>query len=278
MRLVVMADGRVGRAIIDFLTREHPNDLVAVVVTSALGGSVFADEIRELAAGIAPVTTWDNRESLRCLASDVLLLAWWPYLLKDSDLSLSPTILNMHPSLLPHCRGKDPNFWTLVEERPFGVTLHHVEASIDGGPIAFQRPIATDWTSTGRSLYEHAEVEMERLFVEHYSEIAAGRIPRIPQPVEAGSRHMRAELDAASMIDLDAPTTARKLLNLLRARTFPPHPACRFVDKGVVYEARIEIRRFEESRSGLTFPVTERAADPRSASGVEAPPSRRDEG
>ena len=44
--------------------------------------------------------------------------------------------------------------------------------------------------------------------------------------------HRAAELDHASRIDLDAPTTARRVLNTIRARTFPPDPSATLRDDG----------------------------------------------
>ncbi|MGD9656932.1 MAG: formyltransferase family protein, partial [Methylocystis sp.] len=152
-------------------------------------------------------------------------------------------ILNAHPSLLPYCRGKDPNFWALAEASPYGVTIHHVIAEIDAGPIAFQKENKVGWEDTGASLYRAAERAMEELVAQSWPAIREGEIPRIAQNPASGSFHKRAELEPASCIDLDAPTTGRSLLNRLRARTFAPHPACRFEDRGETYEVRIEIKR-----------------------------------
>jgi methionyl-tRNA formyltransferase len=151
--------------------------------------------------------------------------------------------LNLHPSLLPHCRGKDPNFWTIVEGRPFGVSIHHVVAEIDAGDIAFQREISHDWEDTGKTLYRKAEHTIVELFADAYPRIVNFDVPRHPQATASGSFHMRKELDPRSLIDLDRQYTAREILNLLRARTFEPHPACRFVDGGETYEVRVSIRR-----------------------------------
>jgi methionyl-tRNA formyltransferase len=245
MKIAVLAEGRVGRAVVEFLLSKHPSDLAAVVLRNR--DAVEEDtRISHLAAAHGtPVLGWEEgRNALAGLKPDLLLLAWWPFILKDADLALAPTVLNMHPSLLPHCRGKDPNFWALVEERPFGVTLHHVEAKVDAGPIAFQREIPTDWESTGESLYLAAQNEMIDLFIDSYPAISAGAIPKITQDLDLGGKsHMRADLHPASTIELDEPTTARKLFNRVRARTFPPHPACQFSDKGAVYEVTVNIRK-----------------------------------
>ena len=150
---------------------------------------------------------------------DVIILAWWPYLLKGGILDAAPVILNTDPSLLPYCRGKDPNFWAIVESAPFGVTLHHVNTAIDAGEIAFQKEIPVCWSDTGGTLYQKALTEMVELFDEALPVIVHGEIPRTSQS-DVGSLHYRKQLEPASVIDLDAPTTARKVLNRLRARTF----------------------------------------------------------
>ncbi len=184
---------------------------------------------------------------LRALDLDLIVLAWWPYILK-AELIEIPRLgcLNFHPSFLPYNRGKHYNFWAIVESAPFGVTIHWVDAAVDCGDIAFQSRIETSWEDTGATLYYKAQEEIVRLFKEKFSEIKAGRIPRQAQDLARGSVHRARELEEASRIELDQTYPARALLNLIRARTFPPHPAVSFVDEDRRYEVRIEIREVDE--------------------------------
>lgn len=188
-----------------------------------------------------------TREQLRALDLDLIVLAWWPYILKPELIGI-PRLgcLNFHPSLLPHNRGRHYNFWALVEGAPFGVTIHWVDAAVDCGDIAFQSRIATTWEDTGATLYYKAQEEIVRLFMEKFPEVKAGRIPRIPQDLALGSFHLARELEEASRIELDQAYSAGTLLNLIRARTFPPHPAAWFTDDGKRYEVRIEIKKVGE--------------------------------
>ena len=184
---------------------------------------------------------------LRALDLDLIVLAWWPYILK-AELIEIPRLgcLNFHPSFLPYNRGKHYNFWAIVESAPFGVTIHWVDVAVDCGDIAFQSRIETSWEDTGATLYYKAQEEIVRLFKEKFSEIQAGRIPRLAQDLARGSVHRARELEEASRIELDQTYPARALLNLIRARTFPPHPAVSFVDEDRRYEVRIEIRKVDE--------------------------------
>jgi methionyl-tRNA formyltransferase len=182
-------------------------------------------------------------ERLKSLQGDLGILAWWPYIIKEPVLSITRSgMLNFHPSYLPYNRGKHYNFWSIVEDSPFGVSLHFITNGVDDGDIAFQSRIEKAWTDTGKTLYEKAQVEIVRLFIDNFPSIKSGNIPRIPQKLDLGSFHKARELDMASCIDLDKPYKARDLLNLLRARTFSPHPAAWFTDNGQDYEVRVEIK------------------------------------
>lgn len=186
-------------------------------------------------------------DTLRGLNLDLVVLAWWPYILKESIIRI-PRLgcLNFHPSYLPYNRGRNYNFWTLVEDTPFGVTLHFVDKGVDTGDIAFQSRIDKTWEDTGETLYRKAQSEMLRLFKDSWPLIKRGAIPRTPQDRSRGNFHKAAELEPASRIDLEAQYQARDLLNLIRARTFPPHPGAWFMENGEKYEVRIQITKVND--------------------------------
>jgi methionyl-tRNA formyltransferase len=188
--------------------------------------------------------TEQTMAALREMKLDLIILAWWPHILKESLLKI-PRIgcLNFHPSYLPYNRGKHYNFWAIIEDVPFGVTIHWVDEGIDSGDIAFQSAIEKSWEDTGETLFYKAQHEIIRLFKEKFPEIKLGHTPKIPQNLSKGSVHNAAEIDEASKIDLHKSYKARDLLNILRARTFPPHPGAWFIDNGIKYEVRVEIIR-----------------------------------
>ena len=185
--------------------------------------------------------------TLESMDLDLAILAWWPYILKENLIKIPRMgCLNFHPSYLPYNRGKHYNFWAIVEETPFGVTLHFVDPGTDTGDIAFQSVIEKTWEDTGETLYQKAQLEIVRLFKENYPEIKRGNIPRIPQDISQGSFHRSRELEPASKIDLGQSYNARELLNLIRARTFYPYPGAWFIDDGKKYEVRVEIKRVND--------------------------------
>lgn len=243
-KVILFADSDVGFEIVKFAVSNFPANLSAVVVTD--NQNDIAKYVR--ASGVSVrILVWRSPDalsfmsSLRQIAADIVLLTWWPFIAKEELACGQVVTLNFHPSLLPHNRGKNPNFWSLVDEEPFGVSIHHVVLEIDAGPIAFQREIPYDWSDTGGSLYKKGLTEIVDLFKANYKRILALDIPCDQQDLRAGSFHWARELDPKSQIDLDAPTTARQLFNLLRARTFPPHRSCQFTDADKTYDVKIEI-------------------------------------
>lgn len=243
MRLLLMCDGHVGNAIAEWLLENHPEDLGAVVTV--------AESAVCLTAGAKNIPTFVFSSESQLQATlvglapfDLGILAWWPKLVSSSILALATDgFINTHPSLLPYNRGKHYNFWALVEQVPFGVSLHFVDAGIDSGDIVAQQTIAYDWEDTGESLYLKAGAQMLELFKTAYPQIRSGAIPHTPQDARKASLHYAREIDVASRIDLDKCYTGRELINLLRARTFPGHPACRFEENGETYEITVNIKR-----------------------------------
>lgn len=243
MKILLMADGSVGLKIVSWLVENYPEDLSAVVVTTE-------NDIFSLAKSkCIPTLIFRSEEDLVSKISiptwaDLGILAWWPKLVSSRMLSSTRLgFINTHPSLLPHNRGKHYNFWALIEQAPFGVSLHFVDEGIDSGDVIAQSPIFYDWEDTGESLYLKAQEAMFALFTKEYPRIREGSIVRTKQDLAAGSVHYSEELTSASEIKLDKQYLARDLFNLLRARTFPGKPGCYFEQDGETFEVRINIKR-----------------------------------
>ena len=241
MRLVLLADGAVGAKIARFLIKSHPDDLALIVTTQ------INDIHREAEGNGIPVCVFDSEKNVLDRLdgdADLGVLAWWPKLLKCPLLD-APRLgfVNTHPSLLPHNRGKHYNFWALVEQAPFGVTLHRVDSGIDTGDVVAQATIDYDWCDTGETLYKKAQTAMLELFCKTYPVLRTGQYESKPQNADGGSFHRASELESASKIDLDVRYQARDLLNLLRARTFEGHPGCWFEEAGNRYQISLTIRK-----------------------------------
>nr|WP_315479639.1 formyltransferase family protein [uncultured Rhodoferax sp.] len=243
MKLLLLCDARVGNEIANWLLENYLEDVGAIVTVSE--NEVYTAACTKKIPSFVFESEAQLKHQLLSLAPfDLGVLAWWPKLISPAILALSNCgFINTHPSLLPHNRGKHYNFWALVEQAPFGVSLHFVDEGIDSGDIVAQQAIPYDWVDTGATLYVKASQAMVELFKSAYPQIRSGAISRVPQDLRQGSLHYSKEIDAASMIELDKKYTARELINLMRARTFAGYPACRFEANGEMYEISVNINR-----------------------------------
>lgn len=170
---------------------------------------------------------------------DWLILAWWPNVIHSTVIACAQHTLNIHNSFLPWCRGKHPNFWSIVEGVPYGVTLHEVTPVLDGGGIYAQQSIPVTWEDTGETLHRKSLALASDLFMRSWEGISSGRIKPVPQNLAAGSYHDSKELEPYSRIPLNV-TTGREVLNIIRARQAYGHTAS-FMDAGQIYDVKIEI-------------------------------------
>jgi methionyl-tRNA formyltransferase len=242
--VVIAADGNVGLEILRYLKEQFQEDVAMCIVTPGSEVETFAHSCN---FRVVPWTTEiEVAKQICAINADFGILAWWPYILHEPLLAVPKQgWINTHPSLLPYGRGKNFNFWTIVEEAPFGVSLHWVDSGLDNGDLIAQQQIPYDWTDTGESLYSKALTGMPRIFKENYKLIREGKAPRLVQDLNFGSIHYANELEGASQLTLDQSMIVRSLLNLLRARTFQGFPACTFTDSEKNYEVRVSITEID---------------------------------
>lgn len=240
MKLILFAHQSVGQEVFNYLADCFPQDLGEVITVDENEIYIAAKQKK------IPVKIFDkNNQNIKKNEFDLGVLAWWPFIIKEPLIS-SPKhgFINFHPSFLPFNKGKHYNFWALVEQCPFGVSLHKVNEGVDTGEIVAQKLIAYDWEDNGETLYHKAQEEIINLFKSNYPKIRLGQFVAIPQNTSEGSFHLSSEIEVASKIHMDKNYIAKDLINLLRARTFQGQPACWFEDTdGQKYEIRIQIKR-----------------------------------
>jgi methionyl-tRNA formyltransferase len=250
VRVLLMFDGQVGEEIATFLLDQYESDLGFVTTTRESVALALARE-RNIPTSIFSDYSSFESEVKKLQPFDLGLLAWWPTILPMSSIAIPINgFVNTHPSMLPHNRGKHYSFWAIIEEVPFGVSLHFVDEKIDCGDIISQAEIPYTWEDTGETLYRKATEEIVKLFKGMYPSIRLWQFERIPQEISKGSFHFAREIEPASTIQLDKFYTARQLINLFRARTFQGFPGCRFVDGDTVYEIKISIKSVRQQRVG----------------------------
>lgn len=234
MRLVLFANNRVGLEVLKFLL-ERGEDVAGLVIHLD-GDRKFVDEmldilppsVRVFEAG-ARVKKTSVRDEIAALGADLGLSAFYGYLFPEALIRLFPRgMINVHPSLLPWNRGIYANVWTLIDRTPAGATVHYIDPGVDSGDIILQKEVPVEPIDTARTLYEKLCTACVDTFRDSWDLVRRGEARRVRQDLTQGSVHRRKDVDAIDCIDLDRTYRAQDLIDLLRARSFPPHRGAYF--------------------------------------------------
>jgi methionyl-tRNA formyltransferase len=256
MRIVCLCNNWLGWQVLQWLA-DQGQEIVGLVVHSAGQGKCL-DEIRSVAEREGSVvledsliSTPEGLEQIRSCNPDMAISALFRNMLRKPFLDLFPKgCINLHPAFLPYNRGNYPNVWSIVEKTPAGVTLHYIDEGLDTGDIIAQKEVAVEMTDTGGTLYRKLELAALELFQRNWPSIEAGGVPRKPQSAEPGTCHRRSDVGAIDEIDLGRMYRAEDLINVLRARTFPPYRGAYFRHDGKKIYLGLELNEESDSDGG----------------------------
>ena len=238
LRILFLGNNWVGWQVLQWL-KSQGEEIVGLVVHPKQRQK-YGEEIIEVASldrsNIFDGSTLhqtETIEAIQVLQPDLGLSVFFGYILKESFLSLFPQgCINLHPAYLPFNRGVYPNVWSIVEGTPAGVTLHYIDTGIDTGDIIASRRVEIEPIDTAKTLYHKLEKACTDLFIEMWPLIKSGQSPMIAQSSSEGTYHRTKDIERIDKIDLDKTYTGRDLINILRARTFPPYRGAYFVEDG----------------------------------------------
>ena len=134
-----------------------------------------------------------------------------------------------------------PNASSTVGCKLAAATLHYIDPETNTGDIIVRRGVEIEPVDTGKTLYEKLEQASPELSKETWPAIASGSVSRVEQRKEEGTYHRTADVEEIDEIDLDEKYTARDLINILRARTFPPHESAYFEEEGEKVYVRVDL-------------------------------------
>lgn len=156
---------------------------------------------------------------LLSLNIDYLLSVHFPYIVPQTVLDV-PRIgsLNLHPAYLPFNRGWHTPSWAILDQTPYGATLHWIDAGMDTGDIALQHKVDVLASDTADTLYARvlaAEIEILR---EAIPLLKTNSVPRVAQEGQ-GTEHLKSDLRRVRRLDLDERMPVREVLRRIRALT-----------------------------------------------------------
>jgi methionyl-tRNA formyltransferase len=252
MRILFLGNNWVGWEVLNWLN-EQAEEIVGLVIHPSHKRR-YGDEIIR-SAQVKPDHLFDasqihqpgTLQAIRELRSDIGLSVLFDYVLQPEILNLFPAgVVNLHPAYLPYNRGQYPNVWSIVERTPAGATLHFVDSGVDTGEVIARRQVRVECIDTGETLYRKLELACVELFKETWPVIRSGGAPRIPQDRHQGTYHRTQDVEQIDHIDLDHTYKARDLIDVLRARTFPPYKGAYFVVNGKRVYVRLQLMHEED--------------------------------
>ena len=118
------------------------------------------------------------------------------FLIKSDVINHLPKrIINLHPSFLPWGRGYNPNYWSIRENFPHGVTIHFIDEDIDTGDIIAQTRCFYSESDTLRDTYNRLRRLMVDLFKSCWPELRQLTMTGMPQNKSEGCLHYKKDFE-----------------------------------------------------------------------------------
>ena len=174
---------------------------------------------------LQPATLRDEgvQAALASKSADVLVVAAYGLLLPAPVLAL-PRLgcVNIHASLLPRWRGAAPiQRAILAGDLETGVSIMHMDAGLDTGPVYLLRAVPIERSDTAGSLHDRLATLGAQALLEALPAIADGSLRAVPQDSGAATYAKRIDKSEAR---LDWTRSAPQLE--LQVRAFNPWPVC----------------------------------------------------
>ena len=160
-------------------------------------------------------------EELRALSPDVMVVVAYGLILPRPALDIPKHgCINIHASLLPRWRGAAPiQRAILAGDAETGVTIMHMDAGLDTGPMILSERVSITDTMTSGELADTLSRLGAKLIVETLAQLARGTLRETRQPGEGATYAGKITKDEAR---LDWKLPAGELAR--RVRAFNPTP------------------------------------------------------
>lgn len=221
--IVLMADGFVGLEVAKKLVAGGDN--IVRLYLHDKGSAKMPEEIKaaskcEEVFNQSYLKSEDHIDGLKSLKADFIITVYWAHLLSPEVISCADDTINFHPALLPINRGWFPHVHSIIDGSPLGVTLHRIDENADTGPIWAQKEVKLSPFDTAKTIYDRLQNEMISLFSENWSCIKEGLITPEIQNTDGACYHKKSEIAQLDELDINSVMEVRKLINILRARSF----------------------------------------------------------
>lgn len=172
---------------------------------------------------------------IREMVPDIIFSFYYRNMIPKAILDI-PDIgaFNLHGSLLPRYRGRNPVNWVLIKgEKKTGLTLHYMVEKPDAGDIVARKEVTIEFDDTAYTLFMKIAKEARVLIREILPELENGTFTRIPQEVLGISSYFGGRKPEDGLILWH--NDALSIYNLVRAVTHPYPGAFTYLDGKRLY-------------------------------------------
>jgi hypothetical protein len=242
MRILAFLSKSVGRRCAEFLLRTFPDDDYRFLVDGP-----DADEIVAWLSGAGKFAERLDAKGIKDIEAepensyDWLLNLWGSQIFRPPVLTRARLSLNIHPSLLPLGRGRDPVVWTVRNGWPAGVSLHQISPTVDAGDIWYQEVVPYKFPIRGGELYERVVSRSWQVFCEQWPALRGGHVTASPQPCGAPT-FRRSQLFPDRRLTMDENPMLEGFIRRLLAHDFSDSYTAQIVIDGRVYAATLSLK------------------------------------
>ncbi len=132
-----------------------------------------------------------------------LLNIWGFRILKKDFLSKFKNNLNLHPSYLPFNRGRDPYYFSILNRTPFGICIHRMDHTIDGGRYFLREKFNLKFPVKAKQVFNLSLKKIREMFIKNWEKIKNNEIKLKKFDKKILKINMRKTLVKNNFLDLD---------------------------------------------------------------------------
>lgn len=159
--------------------------------------------------------------------------------------------INFHFGILPYACGVLPITFSIVNNITLGVTIHLMDEKIDNGDIIYQETVKTNDYDTAKDIEIKCREKLLEILNEHIFDLIHEKYETKKM---IGQRNYYSLNDFKNLckIDLNRATTAKEIINLVRALQFNNNSEAYFIsESGDKIEVSIKLKKSGASNNDL---------------------------
>ncbi len=159
----------------------------------------------------------ENFSKLKELNLDYIIGIHFPYVIPTEILNIPKLgFLNLHPAYLPYNKGWNTPSWAIIDQTPYGATLHFMAEELDAGDIIHQKQLRIESYDTANSLYQKTLQLEKDVFIEAFDDIS-NLYPNRKLQQNEGTSYKKSDLEKVQQFNLEDTFVIKEFLNKLRA-------------------------------------------------------------